>query len=183
MADIIRVKKKDVRTILNLYTLEGLTQKEIATIVFGENDINGLTTNTLVQRILHYLGVNMEHRKDYKHDGLTPQIIDLILDNRMIAFPLVISVNDNINPAIIFNEEVDNYLKTGKKQIISSRLKNMIVLVLLVVLTYFGMISSNATATKIIEVVVCLALAGIPTLMEGYNNRGLENSMNTKVKK
>lgn len=183
MAEIIRVKKKDVRKILNLYTLEGLTQKEIASIVFGKEDIKGVTANTLVQRVLHYLGVNMEHRKDYKHDGLTPQIIDLILDNRTIAFPLAIPVNDSINPAIIFNEEVDNYLRSGKKMIISAKLKNAIVLAMLVVLTYLGMISANTSSTKIIEVIICLALVGIPTFIEGYNGRGLENSLNTKTKK
>lgn len=176
MADYIRIKKKDVRKILSLYTMEGLTQKQVASIVLGDSEIKGVSPYTIVQRVLHYLGINMEHRRNYKNDGLTDGIIDIILDNRTLAFPLAIPTDGGMNSAIQFDAEVNKYLgNNGKKWKVVSALKNAAVLAMMAVLTYFSLMSNNGKVNDIISILIVLGLTAFSAGMEGYQGRGVEN--------
>ena len=144
MADVIRIKKKDVRRILSLYAIDGLSQKETGRAVFGREEIQGVSTYAVVQRVLHYFGLNMEHRRDYTREGLTEDIIDRILDNRTIAFPLAVPVEGGMNPAVNFDAELNKYLGGDRaKWNILSQLKNFAVVALLAVFTYFLVLEPN----------------------------------------
>lgn len=176
MSDYIRVSKKKVKDILSLYTIVGLSQKEVAEAVFGEGEIEGITTYTLVQRVLHYLSINMEYRKDYKNEGLTPEIIDMILDNRTLAFPLAIPIAGGINPAIIFDQELMKCLGKGSSNVVVSKIKNAIVLAGIILLTFFGTKSYDDTVIRYVMVAIIIIPMIILTIMQGYEGRGLENS-------
>ena len=180
MSDVIRIKKKDVKKILKLYTIEGLTQKETARIVLGERDIKGVSTYTVVQRVLHYFGLNMEYRRDYRQEGLTEEIVDLILANRTLAFPLAVPVNEKMNPAVSFDLEVNRYLgNNGKKWERSAKIKNGFVICILMFLTYFEIINPIYDSTALKLTLSILYFYGIifgGSLLEGgIEGKGIEN--------
>lgn len=176
MIEYIRVKKKIVKKILVLYTMEGLTQKQIALIVFGKDDIKGVSTYAIVQRVLHYFGLNMQHRRNYKNEGLTEEIINLILDNRTIAFPLAIPTEGKFNSAINFDAEVNGYLNnSGLKWKMLFALKNIAVLSFMVVLTYLS-INNNEVVRTTMTYAMMVGMIFIPSLFEGDRGKGVENS-------
>ena len=181
MTGVIRIKKKDVRKILSLYTIEGLSQKEAGQIVLGSGDIQGVSTYAVAQRVLHYFGLNMDYRRDYKHDGLTEDIIDLILDSRTLAFPLAIPVDGRFNAALNFDAEVNKYLSgDSKKWNIIGHIKNFSVLAVLIFLTYFFVINDNVIIGGIIgDFVIYVSILGLMSfsiIMEGgAAGKGIEN--------
>ena len=180
MTGVIRIKKKDVRKILSLYTIDGLSQKETGQIVLGSEDIQGVSTYAVAQRVLHYFGLNMDYRRDYKHDGLTEDIIDLILDNRTLAFPLAIPVDGKLNAALNFDAEVNKYLSgDSRKWNIICHIKNLSVVAILIVLTYFLVIIKSYDAYEAIAFLIFISIFGINGLIagaEGEGGKGLENS-------
>lgn len=177
MTGVIRIKKKDVRKILSLYTIEGLSQKETGQIVLGSGDIQGVSTYAVAQRVLHYFGLNMDYRRDYKHDGLTEDIIDLILDNRTLAFPLAIPVDGKFNAALNFDAEVNKYLSgDSKRWNVIGRIKNFSVVALLIFLTYFLAITENEMIGSLVVFISFMGPMLISILLEGgAAGKGIEN--------
>ena len=176
MGDYIRIKKRDVRKILSLYTMEGLTQKQIAVIVLGEKDIKGVSTYTIVQRVLHYLGIDMKYRRNYKNEGLTDDIISIILDNRTLAFPLAIPTEGNVNSAIQFDAEVNKYLGNANNRWIKiSVMKNIAVLSLMAIVTFYSMSYSDMVMDSILYFLT-FGMVLFIMVIEGPKNRGIENT-------
>lgn len=101
--DFILISKRKVLRLLELYTLYGSTQEEAAEIALKGQNTGGLSYAVIGRRVLHYLGLNMNYRRDYLHEGLTPEIIHRILSNRVLAFPLMIPINTTIPPVMNFD--------------------------------------------------------------------------------
>lgn len=176
MSDIVRIKKKDVHRILSLYTIYGYTQAEAGEITFNGKEYKNVSTHIIAQRVLHYFGLSMEHRNDNLHSGLTDEIIDLLLDNRTIAFPLAIPVNGPISPALSFDGELKKLMGgDSRKWNAIGRLKNCSVIVFLVALTYFLAITPNEKYTMIISVLMILIPAFTTSFLEGQDGKGMEN--------
>lgn len=182
MADVIRIRKRDVRKILTLYTIEGLSQKETGRAVFGREEIKGVSTYTVVQRVLHYFGLNMEHRRDYQQEGLTEAVIDRILDNRTIAFPLAVSTEGGMHAAVSFDAEVNKYLGgSSERWDRIGRLKNLLVVAVLSALTYFLVIDPDEKTSLMILILTFLGIIAFLAGIEGTEGRGLENDTRKDV--
>ena len=130
--DFITISKRKVQRLLELYTLYGYTQEEAAQIALKRQNTKGLSYAVVGRRVLHYLGLNMNYRRDYLHDGLTPEIIRRILSNRVLAFPLLIPIHKTIQPAFNFDEEMLAILNGGKRRAWLGIAQNIIAFLILV---------------------------------------------------
>lgn len=171
--DFILISKRKVQRLLELYTLEGRTQEEAAQIALKGQDTKGLSQAALGRRVLHYLGLNMNYRKDYLHEGLTPEIIGLILSNRILAFPLMIPLKEILPPVMNFDAELYNILNGGGKGLKAlSAFKDGLVVALLLFLTYAFSNTYNSALTGALAVgVPILLFLGMPFVYRGDGDR------------
>lgn len=175
MENVIRVSKKKVRQLLMLYTMDGFTMEEAGITVFRAEMVKGVPVRTITQRIMHYFGLGMEHRRNYAQEGLTEDIIKRILDNRMLAFPLLVPLNGSMGTVMSFDTEVNRYLGGNKnKWRTLSYIKNILVLALLGVLT----LCYNKWARSSLAVWLIPALIGIFIVIMGVvaEKQGVEEN-------
>lgn len=134
---VVKVSKAKVRRLLELYTIEGFTQQESGEIVFAKQNLKGLSPAVVAQRIFHYLGVNMEYRSDYLHSGLDSDIIESILSNKLIAFPLLVPVGRTMPHTLNFDQSLKVALEARERNHKGKeKLKSVLAFVVLILLQY-----------------------------------------------
>ena len=111
--NFIYVSKRQARKVLSLYTLDGCTQEQIGACVFPASMERRLPRNVLARRVLHVFGLRMGNRRTYHQDGLTPAIIEEILSNPFLPFPLMIPVDREPEEIMSFSTEVSQQINGG----------------------------------------------------------------------
>ena len=168
--DFITISKRKVQRLLELYTLYGYTQEEAAQIALKRQNTKGLSYAVVGRRVLHYLGLNMNYRRDYLHDGLTPEIIRRILSNRVLAFPLLIPIHKTIQPAFNFDEEMLAILNGGKRRAWLGIAQNIIAFLILVSYTWLFFRESGNTSFndwEMITMITTIPFIIMPMVYQG----------------
>lgn len=132
----ISVSKRQVKKMLELYALEAYTQQEIGEIVFKRKQLYGLTPNTVVQRVFHYLGINMEHRSDKAYEGITSNVISQVLGNRLLVYPLQIAVEGKTESTFDFEKALEEAMGTSDVYRKKGYIKDLCALLILAGVNY-----------------------------------------------
>lgn len=132
----ISVNRKKTRRIIELYTMQGLTQKEIGEMIFPLKMERTMSRELIVRKVLHQFGLGMQNRKNYKQAGLTQKIIDMILGNYLVVYPLMIPCNGEPNPILNFDLALEEYVSGdgGKKAFIVGVIQTIIGVVILLIM-------------------------------------------------
>ncbi|WP_297871488.1 hypothetical protein [uncultured Oscillibacter sp.] len=108
--NFIRVSKRQTRKVLTLYTINGCTQEQIGAQVFPAGVERKLSRTVLTRRVLHVFGLGMRNRSAFHQEGLTPAVIEEILSNPLLPFPLLIPPDREPEGMISFNAEVSRQI-------------------------------------------------------------------------
>lgn len=156
----IRVSKRQARKVLALYTLNGCTQEQIGAQVFPASVERKLSRGVLARRVLHVFGLGMRNRNAFHQEGLTPAVIEEILSNPLLPFPLLIPPDREPDTILSFDAEVSRQISgEGRYLAAYGFFQNVLALLIIAAIQAAGLLLGSGVWTAVAPMAAYLVIS------------------------